>query len=84
MTIKFIKFITVGFSGLFIDFSITYFLKDAEPIFNSFICITPEFTQLSASRIDSYSLSRLATIDNSYFIYASNSKKYISNIIIII
>ena len=70
-------FMTIVGQGKGADF-ITYFLKDADPIFNSFICITPEFTQLSASRINSYSLTRLGTIDNSYFIYASNNKKYIN------
>ncbi|WBX70590.1 alpha/beta hydrolase-fold protein [Tenacibaculum retecalamus] len=70
-------FMTIASEGKGADF-ITYFLKDAEPIFNSFICITPRFTEFSASRIESYSLSRLGSIDNSYFLYTSNNKKYIT------
>ena len=68
---------TIAAEGKGADF-ITYLLEDAEPIFNSFICITPKLTEFSATRIESYSLSRLSSIDNSYFIYASNNKKYIT------
>ena len=71
-------FMTIAGQGKGSDF-ITYFLKDANPVFNSFICVTPDFTQLSATRIGSYSLTRLGSIDNSYFIYSSNNKKYISS-----
>jgi len=71
-------FMTITSEGKGADF-ITYLLKDAEPVFNSFICITPKFTQFSASRIQSYSLNRLSSIDNSYFIYVSNNKKYITS-----
>ncbi len=70
-------FMTIVGEGKAANFS-TYYLKDTEPIFNSFICITPEFTQFSANTLESYSLSRLGAIDNSYFIYASDSKNYIS------
>ncbi len=70
-------FMTIAGQGKAADF-VTYFLKDAQPIFNSYLCITPELTQFSASRIQSYSLDRLGAIDNSYFIYASNNKEYIN------
>ncbi|PKH52687.1 hypothetical protein CXF68_19200 [Tenacibaculum sp. Bg11-29] len=70
-------FMTITSEGSGADF-ITYFLKDADPIFNSFICITPKLTKFSGSRIESYSLKRLSSIDNSYFIYASNNQKYIT------
>lgn len=70
-------FMTIVGEGKAANFS-TYYLKDTEPIFNSFICITPQFTQFSGNTLESYSLSRLGTIDNSYFIYASDSKNYTS------
>lgn len=70
-------FMTIVSEGKAANFS-TYYLKDTEPIFNSFICITPQFTQFSGNTLESYSLSRLGTIDNSYFIYASDSKNYTS------
>ncbi len=76
-TYKTSPFMTIVGEGKAANFS-TYYLKDTEPVFNSFICITPDFTQFSGSMIESYSLSRLGSLDNSYFIYASNSKKYIS------
>ncbi|MEX6626012.1 alpha/beta hydrolase-fold protein [Tenacibaculum salmonis] len=69
-------FMTIAAEGKAATFS-TYFLKDAEPIFNSFICITPEFTKFSASTIQSYSLARLGQKDNTYFLYSSNNEKYI-------
>ena len=70
-------FMAIAGQGKAADF-ITYLLKDANPIFNSFICITPEFTEFSGGRIESYSLARLGAIDNSYFIYSSNNKEYIT------
>lgn len=70
-------FMTIAGEGKAANF-ISYFLKDANPIFNSYICITPELTEFNTSRIESYSLSRLGSIDNSYFIYSSNSKEYIT------
>lgn len=69
-------FITITAEGQGANF-ITHFLKDEKPIFNSFICIAPTFTNLSAKTIRSYSLGRLSSVDNSYFIFSSNNKKYI-------
>ncbi|WP_233899830.1 alpha/beta hydrolase-fold protein [Tenacibaculum piscium] len=70
-------FLTIASQGKAANFS-TYFLRDIEPIFNAFICITPEFTKFSARTIQSYSLARLGQKDNSYFLYTSNNKKYIN------
>lgn len=72
-TSPFMTIVGQGIGGNFI----THFLKAQEPIFNSFICITPNFSELAANTIASYSLGRLASVDNSYFFYASNNKKYI-------
>ncbi|CAM1348147.1 alpha/beta hydrolase-fold protein [Tenacibaculum halocynthiae] len=54
---------------------LTHFLKEPEPIFNAYICATPEFAKYAPQIINSYTLSRLGKIDNTYYIYASNSKK---------
>ena len=70
-------FMTIAGEGKAANF-ISYFLKDANPIFNSYICITPELTEFNTSRIESYSLNRLSSMDNSYFIYSSNNKEYIT------
>ncbi|WP_435263677.1 alpha/beta hydrolase-fold protein [Tenacibaculum sp. nBUS_03] len=53
---------------------LTHFLKEPEPIFNAYICATPEFAKYSSQIINSYKLDRLGKIDNTYYIYASNSK----------
>lgn len=54
---------------------LTHYLKEPEPIFNAYIAATPEFPQFAPQIIESYALKRLGTIDNTYYIYASNSKK---------
>lgn len=71
-------FITIAGEGKAANF-ITHYLKDQEPIFNSFICITPEFPQFAPVMVESYSLGRLSSIDNSYFIYLSNNDKFIDS-----
>ncbi|TDQ23762.1 alpha/beta hydrolase-fold protein [Tenacibaculum caenipelagi] len=71
-------FMTIVGEGKGANF-ITHYLKDEEPAFNSYICITPDFPQFAPVIIDSYSLNRLGSIDNTYFIYTSNNKKYIDS-----
>lgn len=70
-------FMTIAGEGKAANF-ITHYLKDEQPIFNSYICITPEFPQFAPELIASYSLNRLGSVDNTYFVYSSNSKKYIN------
>ncbi|WP_428742283.1 alpha/beta hydrolase-fold protein [Tenacibaculum sp.] len=69
-------FMTIVGEGKGANF-ITHYLKDEQPVFNSYICITPDFPQFAPVIIDSYSLNRLGSIDNTYFVYTSNNKKYI-------
>lgn len=52
---------------------ITYFLGENKPIFNAYVCIAPKFTERTNRLIESYNLKRLENIDNTYFIYSSNS-----------
>ncbi|CAM1374514.1 alpha/beta hydrolase [Tenacibaculum xiamenense] len=66
-------FMTIVGEGKGANF-VTHFLKEPEPIFNAYICATPEFANYSPEIIKSYSLKRLETIDNTYFIYGSNAK----------
>ncbi|WP_086030141.1 alpha/beta hydrolase-fold protein [Tenacibaculum holothuriorum] len=56
---------------------ITHFLKEEKPIFNSYVLASPQFSDLALNTIESYSLSRLGNIDNTFFIYASNNKEFI-------
>ena len=71
-------FMTIVGEGKAANF-ITHYLKDEQPVFNSLICITPEFPQFAPAIIESYSLNRLGSIDNTYFLYTSNNKKYIDS-----
>ena len=68
-------FITIAGEGKGANF-ITHFLKEPEPIFNAYICATPEFAKYSPEIIKSYSPKRLENMDNTFFIYASNSKAH--------
>ncbi len=70
-------FMTIVGEGKGANF-ITHFLKEPQPIFNAYICATPEFGQFANPIIKSYTLQRLGAIDNSYFIYASNAQKHTS------
>lgn len=69
-------FMTITGEGKGANF-ITHFLKDEQPVFNAYICITPDFPQFAPNIIDSYSLARLGSVDNSYFIYLSNNKEFL-------
>ena len=71
-------FMTIVGEGKAANF-ITHYLKDEQPVFNSLICITPEFPQFAPAIIESYSLNRLGSVDNTYFLYTSNNKKYIDS-----
>ncbi|MGG8495578.1 alpha/beta hydrolase [Tenacibaculum sp. TC6] len=71
-------FMTIVGEGKGANF-LTHFLKEPEPVFNAYICATPEFATYSSEIIKSYSLARLGSVDNTYFIYASNSKKQTTN-----
>ena len=68
-------FMTIVGEGKGANF-ITHFLKEPEPIFNAYICATPEFAKYSPEIIKSYYPKRLENIDNTFFIYASNTKAH--------
>ena len=67
-------FMTIVGEGKGANF-VTHFLKEPQPIFNAYICATPEFAGFSPEIIKSYTLKRLENIDNTYFIYGSNCEK---------
>lgn len=71
---KTFPFMTIVGEGKGANF-VTHFLKEPEPIFNAYICATPEFAGFSPEIIKSYTLKRLENIDNTYFIYGSNCEK---------
>lgn len=69
-------FLTIAGEGKSINL-INYFLKEQNPIFNSYICASPYYSELAGVTLESYSLSRLGSIDNTFFIYNSNNKNYV-------
>ncbi|CAL2101895.1 conserved protein of unknown function [Tenacibaculum sp. 190130A14a] len=69
-------FLTIAGEGKSINL-INYFLKEENPIFNSYICASPYYSELAGVTLESYSLSRLGNVDNNFFIYNSNNKNYI-------
>lgn len=71
---KISPFISIVGAGKAANF-ITYYLKEPNPKINAFIGILPQFTDYTDRLISSYSLKRLDEIDNTYFLYLSNTKK---------
>jgi putative flippase GtrA len=60
MIYKFLKFVIVGFSGLFIDFSITYLLKEKLKV-NRFVSSSTGFIFAASSN---YSFNRIWTFES--------------------
>lgn len=61
MIFKFLKFVIVGFSGLFVDFSITYLLKEKLKL-NRYISSSTGFIFAASSN---YFLNRIWTFESS-------------------
>jgi putative flippase GtrA len=61
MIFKFLKFVIVGFSGLFVDFSITYLLKEKLKL-NRYISSSTGFIFAASSN---YLLNRIWTFESS-------------------
>ncbi|PQJ20725.1 hypothetical protein [Tenacibaculum sp. SG-28] len=61
-------FLAISAEGKAANF-ISHFLKESEPIFNAYICATPEFSEFSSELIRSYALQRISEIDNTFFCF---------------
>lgn len=70
-TSPFITIVGKGLSGNFI----THFLKEEIPIFNAFICINPIVSIDTNTQIQSYSLNRYQTLDDTFYFYLSGNPK---------
>jgi len=68
-TSPFISIVGEGVAGNFI----THYLKEQTPIFNAYICVNPTFSSNIVSQISSYSLDKYTHLDNTFFLYVSNS-----------
>jgi hypothetical protein len=53
---------------------LTHFLRDDTPIFNAYVCLNPTFSADIATQMESYDLSKLGTIDNTYYFYMNDTK----------
>lgn len=65
-------FITIVGEGVSANL-ITYFLKDKEPIINSYILINAVLPDNISQRIVSYNMQRYAKMDNTFYMYLSGN-----------
>jgi len=66
-------FLTIVGNGISANL-LTHFLRDETPLFNSYICLNPTFSPDISTHMQSYDLSKLGTIDNTYYFYMNDSK----------
>jgi predicted alpha/beta superfamily hydrolase len=66
-------FLTIVGNGISANL-LTHFLRDETPLFNSYICLNPTFSPDINTHMQSYNLSKLGTIDNTYYFYMNDSK----------
>jgi len=68
-TSPFLSIVGHGKAGNFI----THFLKEINPIFNSYVAISPKFNKDTYKLFATYNLKRLDKIDNEFFLFISNN-----------
>mgnify|MGYP000207760929 FL=1 len=66
-------FLTIVGNGISANL-LTHFLGDETPLFNSYVCLNPTFSPDINTHMQSYNLSKLGTIDNTYYFYMNDSK----------
>ncbi|MFT4576933.1 MAG: putative alpha/beta superfamily hydrolase [Polaribacter sp.] len=66
-------FLTIVGNGISANL-LTHFLKDEAPLFNSYICLNPTFSLDIIAQMQSYNLSKLGAIDNTYYFYMNDSE----------
>ncbi|MBL4642068.1 MAG: hypothetical protein JKY44_00615 [Flavobacteriaceae bacterium] len=66
-------FLTIVGNGISANL-LTHFLRDDTPIFNSYVCLNPTFSPDISTHMQSYNLSKLGTIDNTYYFYMNDSQ----------
>lgn len=64
-------FLTIVGNGISANL-LTHFLRDETPIFNSYVCLNPTFSPDINTHMQSYGLSKLSTIDNTYYFYMND------------
>ena len=71
-TSPFVSLIGAGTSGNLIS----HFLKEPNPIINSYICINPTFSDFVGQRFQSYNYSKFSKKDNTFYFYTNNSPSF--------
>ena len=66
-------FLTIVGNGISANL-LTHFLRDDTPIFNSYVCLNPTFSPDINTQMQSYDLSKLGTIDNTYYFYMNDGQ----------
>jgi predicted alpha/beta superfamily hydrolase len=72
-TYKTSPFLTIVGNGVSANL-LTHFLRDETPLFNSYICLNPTFSPDITTHMQSYDLSKLGAIDNTYYFYMNDSE----------
>ena len=65
-------FLTIVGQGKAANF-LTHFLKESQPIFNSYVAISPTFNEHRLNLFSTYNLKRFNNIDNTFFLYTCNN-----------
>ena len=68
-TSPFLTIVGQGKAGNFV----THFLKEAKPIFNAYIAISPKFNNHTPKLLTTYNLKRFDKIDNKFYVYISGN-----------
>lgn len=55
---------------------ISHFLKENNPIINSYVCINPTFSSFVRQEFQSYHLDRFLKEDNTFYLYTNNSTSF--------
>ena len=71
-------FLTIIAEGKAVNFS-THFFKEADPLFNAYICLNPSFAPDINKQIDAYSLARYGQMDNSFYFFTNSNQFFPKN-----
>lgn len=71
-TSPFVTLVGDGYAGNLI----THFLYEKTPFINSYICISPSFSDYIGQQLQSYNLERYKEEDNIFYFYSNNSNSF--------
>ena len=71
-------FLTIIAEGKAANFA-THFFKEADPLFNAYVCLNPSFAPDINKQIDAYSLARYGQMDNSFYFFTNSNQFFSKN-----